>query len=129
MAFSKYDFCFDCGESYTRTNGAQRRCPACQATSVKEKGIERHRIRREQGLDTDGWDRFYYVVVDDPAQPEWHGKIPEMQVFEGCRLATFSEGTVLRKGRRTYKVVGATSPYPFMQAVTAQRLEELERYD
>lgn len=124
MAFSKSAVCFDCGEKYERTNGAQRRCPECQETSVKDKDNHRHKIRREQGLDNEGWREFYYEIVNDPLQPDWHGKIPEGQVFEGCRQATFSEGTVLRRGRQRYIVKGKTAPL-FARACMAQRLEEL----
>ena len=119
-----YVKCIDCDHHFTRAHGSQTRCPACQAVSVREKDTQRHKIRREQGLEADGWDRFYYVVEDDPLQPEWHGKINYQQVQEGCRLASFSEGTVLRYGHKRFKVVGKPTPLPFATAMMAQRLEE-----
>ena len=129
MAFSQYALCIDCQRGYTRRNGAQKRCPACQAEYVLVNAREHKRqymARRRAGQEKrEGPDEYFYVIVNDPLQPEWHGRITYQSVTEGLRQATFSEGTVLRYGRVKFKVVGAAAPYPFMRAAEAQRLEEL----
>ena len=133
MAFSQYALCIDCKHGYTRRNGKQVRCAACQAESEQRKACEykaRHRLKRrgekqKSNLPATRPDEYFYVIVNDPLQPEWHGRITYQSVTEGLRQATFSEGTVLRQGRVKFKVVGATAPYPFMRAAEAQRLEEL----
>ena len=129
MAFSQYALCIDCKHGYTRYNGAQKRCPACQAEYVLVKAREHKRkymARRRAGQEKrEGPDEYFYTIVNDPLQPEWHGRITYQSVTEGLHQATFSEGTVLRQGRVKFKVVGATAPYPFMRAAEAQRLEEL----
>ena len=129
MAFSQYALCIDCQRGYTRYNGAQKRCVACQAEYVLVNAREHKRkymARRRAGQEKrEGTDEYFYVIVNDPLQPEWHGRITYQSVTEGLHQATFSEGTVLRQGRVKFKVVGATAPYPFMRAAEAQRLEEL----
>ena len=136
MAFSQYALCIDCKHGYTRRNGAQKRCGRCQVEYVLVKGREykaRHRLKRRgeknngknSNLSATMPDEYFYVIVNDPLQPEWHGKITNQSMTEGLRQATFSEGTILRCGRGKFKVVGATAPYPFMRAAEAQRLEEL----
>ena len=140
MAFSQYALCIDCKNGYTRRNGKQVRCAACQAESEQRKSREykaKHRLKRsgkllcnlpattlDASLST-RLDEYFYTIVKDPLQPEWHGRITYQSVTEMLHQATFSEGTVLRQGRVKFKVVGATAPYPFMLAVEAQRLEEL----
>ena len=129
MAFSQHALCIDCKHGYTRRNGKQVRCAACQAEYVLVNAREHKRkymARRRAGQEKrEGTDEYFYVIVNDPLQPEWHGRITYQSVTEMLHQATFSEGTVLRQGRVKFKVVGATAPYPFMLAAEAQRLEEL----
>jgi len=133
MAFSKYALCIDCHHGYTREHGPQRRCSTCQAVHEQEMAAvykKRHRAK-QHGNHNEELERVtgFYTIVNDPLQPDWHGKIPEGQVFEGCRLATFSEGTKLRRGRKLYIVVGKTAPLygkaTGVRTPKAQRLEEL----
>src|SRR3990167_5614223 len=133
MAFSQHALCIDCKHGYTRRSGKQTRCGACQAESEQRKAREykaKHRLKRrgekqKSNLPEIRPDEYFYVIVNDPLQPEWHGRITYQSVTEMLHQATFSEGTVLRQGRVKFKVVGATAPYPFMRAAEAQRLEEL----
>ena len=120
--------CIDCGRGFLRSNGKTVRCPPCQAVFRKEISKEyklawkaRNKPEKKNGKP----EEYFYTIVHDPLQPEWHGKITLMSLQEGLRLATFSEGTVLRYGRVRYRVAGATAPYPFMAAAQAQRLEEI----
>jgi len=131
MAYSQHALCVDCKHGYTRRSGKQVRCAACQAESEQRKAREykaKHRLKRGGGksnLPATRPDEYFYTIVNDPLQPEWHGRITYQSVTEMLHQATFSEGTVLRQGRVKFKVAGATAPYPFMLAVEAQRLVEV----
>ena len=134
MAFSRYTLC-ECGRGFTRVHGSQRRCPDCQKAHQLTMALEykhKHRDRLREGRTgkQDGRTHDYFFrVVEDPSDPTWHGTLTDLEVSEMCRLATFTDGTILAKGKGAngsshYIVKGKTAPL-FGKVATAQRLEEL----